>query len=271
MLDELVSSLLYEGYALYPYTPGATKNATPTPFGIVYPPIYAAGGSSTFDLARIECELTADPAATLSATVWFLTPSGERHEAAERSVPLGPLALGESAEQAFAEGRVTLGSEASGGGRWRMSCAIHNTVEVPEGLDRGGALMHSLISTHIVVKVDGGRFLSPLDSEGCESINSFPVLATVEDDAVLGAAIVLPNHPRIAEESRVNLFDNSEIEEALLLHVHALSEEERASMADQDPVVREMIARALATTPEEMIALHGGLKPTSEVLRGSGL
>ena len=40
-LDALVDSLLYEGYALYPYTPGATKNATPTPFGIVYPPAYA--------------------------------------------------------------------------------------------------------------------------------------------------------------------------------------------------------------------------------------
>ena len=39
---EIVRSLLYEGYALYPYTPGATKNATPTPFGIVYPPVYAA-------------------------------------------------------------------------------------------------------------------------------------------------------------------------------------------------------------------------------------
>ena len=42
-LEQLVDSLLYEGYALYPYTPGATKNATPTPFGIVYPPVYAAG------------------------------------------------------------------------------------------------------------------------------------------------------------------------------------------------------------------------------------
>ena len=28
-LEALVDSLLYEGYALYPYTPGATKNATP--------------------------------------------------------------------------------------------------------------------------------------------------------------------------------------------------------------------------------------------------
>ena len=40
-LERLVDSLLFEGYALYPYTPGATKNATPTPFGIVYPHDYA--------------------------------------------------------------------------------------------------------------------------------------------------------------------------------------------------------------------------------------
>ncbi len=48
-LDELVSSLLYEGYALYPYTPEATKNATPTPFGIVYPPVYAAECAGAHD------------------------------------------------------------------------------------------------------------------------------------------------------------------------------------------------------------------------------
>ena len=54
-LEQLVSSLLYEGYALYPYTPGATKNATPTPFGIVYPPAYAAECEGAFDHARLEC------------------------------------------------------------------------------------------------------------------------------------------------------------------------------------------------------------------------
>ena len=36
-LEELLGTLLYEGYALYPYTPGATKNATPTPFGCERP------------------------------------------------------------------------------------------------------------------------------------------------------------------------------------------------------------------------------------------
>ena len=56
-VDELVDSLLYEGYALYPYTPGATKNATPTPFGIVYPPAYAETLTTTFDHLRMDCAL----------------------------------------------------------------------------------------------------------------------------------------------------------------------------------------------------------------------
>jgi len=55
--ERLVDSLLYEGYALYPYTPTATKNATPTPFGIVYPPAYAAASSATFDHLVLEGQL----------------------------------------------------------------------------------------------------------------------------------------------------------------------------------------------------------------------
>ena len=57
---QLVDSLLWEGYALYPYTPGATKNATPTPFGIVYPPTYAAECAGAFDHSRLECVADTD-------------------------------------------------------------------------------------------------------------------------------------------------------------------------------------------------------------------
>ena len=88
-------------------------------------------------------------------------------------------------------------------------------------------------------------------------MNTWPVLATPTDDVLLGAAIVLPDHPQIAPESRGSLFDGTEIEEALLLHVHALSDGERAAIAQQDPTVREMIERAAATTPEDVVALHG--------------
>ena len=69
----------------------------------------------------------------------------------------------------------------------------------------------------------GGRFVSPLEAP-CDNVNTWPVLASPDDDVMLGAAIVLPDHPQLAPESRGNLFDNTEIEEALLLHVHALSD-----------------------------------------------
>ena len=97
-LEALVSSLLYEGYALYPYTPGAAKNATPTPFGIVYPPAYAERSGSTFDHLRVECVLTAREGATVKATIRFLHPSGERHEATEKRLELGPEPIAALAE-----------------------------------------------------------------------------------------------------------------------------------------------------------------------------
>ena len=89
------------------------------------------------------------------------------------------------------------------------------------------------------------------------SVNTFPVLATPADDTIVGAAIVLPDHPQIAPESRGGLFDSTEIEEALLLHVLALSDAEREEIERQDPTVRAMVARAAAATPADIIALHG--------------
>ncbi len=259
MLEQLVGSLLYEGYALYPYTPGATKNATPTPFGIVYPRTYAAECEGAFDHARLECSAEAPEGATLIGMLRYLTPSGERHQAEEHRVEIGPVALGERETVQFPGGRFTVRSEVAEG-RTQVRACVHNEADVASGLDRGAALLESLISTHIVLRLSAGCFISPLETPH-HSVNTFPVLATPSDDTVLGAAFVLPDHPQIAPESRGSLFDNTEIEEALVLHVHALSDEERAATGSQDPAVREMLERALATTPEEIVGLHGGMKP----------
>lgn len=255
-LEQLVDSLLWEGYALYPYTPGATKNATPTPFGIVYPPVYAAECPGAFDHARLECVAEPGPDATLTATLRYLAPQGERHKAAERRVELGPIPLGERVTTQFDGGRLTLRSERRGDGSAVVRCCVHNSTEAPAGLGRAGALARSLISTQLVVRISTGRFRSPLDSAPA-SVNTYPVLATDGDDAVLGTSYVLPDHPQIAPESRGALFDSTEIEEALLLHVQVLSDGERAEIDRADPAVREMIARAAAATPEDIIALHG--------------
>ena len=247
-LEQLLDSLLYEGYALYPYTPAAIKNATPTPFGIVYPPAYAAQCEGAFDHARLECLAEPAPGATLTAELRYLTPAGE-----PRSVAVGPVAIGERESATLPGGRFTLRSEGS-----LVRACVHNTTEVAAGLDRRAALHHSLLSTQIIVRLSAGRFVSPLDA-GLRSVNTYPVLATAADDVVLGTTIVLPDHPQIAPESHGSLFDSTEIEEALLLHVQALSDAERAEIAAADPKVREMIVRAETASPDEILALHGRL------------
>jgi hypothetical protein len=258
-VNELVESLLYEGYALYPYTPGATKNATPTPFGIVYPPAYARKLDTTYDHITLECVV--EGGGDVSAEVHFLLPSGERHVAEPQSIEgEGEFRFGEHSV------RTELRVRPIDGSRRLVSYRVENRAEVPDGLERGEALRHSLISTHPVLHVDGGRFISQLDAP-CESVNTWPVLASPDDDLMLGAAIILPDHPQIAPESRGNLFDNTEIEEALVLHVQALSDEERADIEQQDPAVREMIERASAVTPEELLRLHGRVEVRDPVTR----
>lgn len=274
-VDELLRTLLYEGYALYPYTPGATKNATPTPFGICYPPAYAAAAPTTFDHLRMVAIAEADVDAHLAVEAHFLEPSGIRHEAAARRVDLPATALADLALEPvtvlFAgeavRGRARMSAQPLGARLWRITTCVHNATDVPEGLDRGAALRHALLSTHVLARIagDGARFLSVVDppehaapaAMTCVQVNTFPVLASDADDALLGAAIVLPDHPQLAPESRGDLFDGTEIEEALLLHVLALSDGERDEIAAQDPAVRAMIERAVAATPEDIRRLHG--------------
>jgi len=269
-LEQLVDSLLWEGYALYPYTPTATKNATPTPFGIVYPPVYAAALASTYDHLELRCVLEAPPDAVLGAEVRFLAPGGQRHTAVERRLELTGAMVGALAhvparkpasvscggEGAPLSVEMTLETRELGEREYEVILRVANGTLVSSGLDRAGALGRSLLSTHPIVRVHGGRFLSPLERP-CQSVNTFPVLASPADDVLLGAAIVLPDHPEIAPESHGGLFDSTEIEEALLLHVQALSDAEREEIESQDPAVREMIARAAAATPEQIVALHG--------------
>ena len=212
--------------------------------------------------------------ATLAVSIRFLEAAGERHAGVERRVELPPAPLAEltaggevGTEFAFdrVRGRMSVSAQAFEDGIVRVSASVHNTTDVPEGLSRSEALRGSFLSTHVIAKVAGGRFMSPVAppehaamavmTSAC--VNTYPVLATPDDDVLLGAAIILPDHPQIAPESRGDLFDGTEIEEALLLHLLVLSDDEREQIALQDPAVREMLRRAIATTPEEFAKLRG--------------
>ena len=219
--------------------------------------------------------------AEIEGAALFLHSAGSRHQASEQRVGVGPTPvedlIGTPVERAFAvngtEGTVRMSAEHAGPGV-RVRLEVRNTTPVPASeaalMKRGDALERALLSCHAMLGISAGTFASPLENEGevgdavqaCENVNAWPVLASPDDDAVLGAAILLPDHPRISPQSNVNFFDNTEIEEALVLHVQALSDEERAAIDEQDPAVREMIERAEATTQEDLLNLHGLMKPT---------
>ena len=263
-------SLLYEGYALYPYTPGATKNATPTPFGIVYPPAYAEGFPAHVRPLRDGLRLW--PRASRLAprcASWRPGASATRRERARAWSWTAP-ASERSTSMAVRGPRRDCGwSPCTRASALRV--CVHNLTDGrrrPERGARGGAAT-GLLSTHVVVRTAAGGSSRRSRIRAATASNTFPVLATADDDVMLGATIVLPDHPQIAPESRGNLFDGTEIEEALLLHVHALSDAERAAIAEQDPAVREMIERAAAATPEDMLALHGVMRLESSTRRGA--
>jgi hypothetical protein len=251
-LEELVDTLLWEGHQLFPYTPSATKNATPTPFGIVYPPAYAAGSPHTFERVKLQCIATGTDA--FSATVHWIQDGEAQHVEVSPGTPA-----------TFPRGRAWMETE-DFGGLTRVTVAVENTVDVAADIDRNEALLSSLLSTHVVARCGaGGRFFSPTAPPEdvatavmtCANVNIHPVLASPDDDAILGAAIFLPDHPELAPESRGNLFDSTEIEEALLLHVLALSDGEREELQSADPAVKAMIERAVAATPQDIMSLHG--------------
>ncbi|MBA2348296.1 MAG: hypothetical protein H0V81_08365 [Solirubrobacterales bacterium] len=275
-LEELLQTLLMEGYALYPYTPGATKNATPTPFGIVYPPVYAAEGPATHDRLTMVCVVVGENLeALLRASIVFLEPAGERHEGVERRIELPETSLGALlAEEVAAPfrfttvlGRVWMAAEPLPyAGAVRVRIGIENHTDVGPGLTRQDGLRSSLMSTHVVARLSGGaRFASPASPEPehaaavmtSAQVNTYPVLAADDDTAMLGAAIMLPDHPQLAPESSGDLFDATEIEEALRLHLLALSDGEVEEMAEQDPAVRAMLDKAIRSAPEDIVRLHG--------------
>jgi hypothetical protein len=266
-LERLVDSLLFEGYALYPYTPGATKNATPTPFGIVYPRDYAQNETHAFD--RMQMQFIVEAGAVVTGEVRFLQASGEKHRAVERRVQLGVCPARVSFEFDDLEGVAEIDADTLPDGRSRVTLKVENVTPLDEDEatgDRKDALLKSMLSTHLLAQTEGGaKIVSPLERgddgvAGCCQVNTWPVLAAPGDDAILAPTIMLPEHPEIAPESVNDFFDGTEIEEALVLHIQALSDQEREEISAQDPKVREMLARADATTPQQLMDLHGRVR-----------
>ena len=163
---------------------------------------------------------------------------------------------------------------------YRVTVEIRNESPYafdPAGADRSSrdeALLHSLVSTHAILTVRGGAFVSLLDppgpwreaAAGCRNVGSWPVLvgAAGERDTMLSSPIILYDYPRIAPESQGDLFDSTEIDEILTLRILTLTDAEKQAMAGIDDRARALLERTESLAREQLMGLHGtcrSLKP----------
>ena len=154
----------------------------------------------------------------------------------------------------------------------KLNIQIFNTTPLPEaGLrSRDDALMRSFVSTHTILTVSNGEFVSLLDppeafresASSCNNIGTYPVLVGEEGahDCMLSSPIILYDYPQIAPESAGNLFDGTEIDEILTLRIMTLTEEEKREMRGADERARQILERTELLPMEQLMKMHGAMK-----------
>ena len=272
----IADAVLYEGYLLWPYRKSAMKNQRRWTFGGVYPPAHSAAHPDDPSLMQAEC-LVVGRRPEVAVTVRFLqVVEGETgDEATEREIGSAWLPLTDLDE------RVDIAVKR--GARWRelrgvmeiasagtrLSMRVKN--ETPwSGDDREDALRQTFCSTHAVLRVRNGEFVSLTDppdelaeaSAQCTNIGCWPVLVGEEGDrsTLLCSPIILSDYPQIAPESPGDLFDGGEIDQLLILNILALTDEEKREMRETDPRAREILERTERLSEEELMRLHGAIR-----------
>lgn len=169
-------------------------------------------------------------------------------------------------------GQAEVSAEPAGEGAVRLAVRVQNTTPVaePDRIGRELAMLHSMASTHAVLRVEGGSFVSLSDPpEGlreaalaCQNVGVWPVLVGEpgSDDTLLASPIILEDHPQVAPESPMDLFDATEIDEILTLRILTLSDEEKQELRQGDERGRRILERAEALTPDELMRMHGTVR-----------
>jgi hypothetical protein len=173
-------------------------------------------------------------------------------------------------------GTVEVEAEPLRDGLFRVTVRISNTTPWG-GEDRESTLKQTFASTHTVLEVEGGEFVSLMDPpeefreavRGCENLKTWPVLVGEEGERsmMLSSPIILYDYPQIAPESPGDLFDGGEIDQLLILNILTLTDEEKEEMRASDPKAREILERCESLSQEQLMSLHGVVRE-SQRLRG---
>jgi hypothetical protein len=184
-------------------------------------------------------------------------------------------------KQASVHGTVEIEAQPAAAGVFTIRVCVKNQTsfmdgevaaeaDSPSASDRDAALMHSLVSAHVLLGAIDGQFVSLLEpSEGlrdfaaaCQNLGAWPVLVGAEGErnTMLASPIILYDYPQIAPESPGDLFDGTEIDEILALRILTMTEAEKNEMRNSDDRARKMLERTESLPMEHLMKLHGTLR-----------
>jgi hypothetical protein len=180
-------------------------------------------------------------------------------------------------EQQPLAGTVIIGAEPIGTDLFKFNVQVKNRTPGTGTLTGNAVMLHSFVSTHTILQVRQGAFVSLMDppealktiAQGCQNLRTWPVLAGNEGDSdtLLSSPIILYDYPQIAPESPGSLFDGTEIDEILTLRIMTLTDDEKQEMRQGDERARQILERTESLSPEQFMKLHGvirGLRPVDE-------
>lgn len=198
---------------------------------------------------------------------------------AARAVEYAPNASEIIREQQALAGAFILTAEQLHTNIFKLSVEIENTTPETGTVTsrRDVVLLQSFVSTHTILQVHQGSFISLLEPpeslqsfvKECQNLRTWPVLVGDEGvrNTMLSSPIILYDYPQIAPESPGPLFDGSEIDEILSLRILTLTDEEKEQMR-QDERTREILERTEALTPEQFMKLHGTIRDLRPINEG---
>jgi hypothetical protein len=208
-------------------------------------------------------------------------------EAVEREITLPRLPLPGTAEFPIDMPGGEDIEDAAGGRivrrRWPLRARMHThadtdgdlvrltvtvTNEHPDvAADKDAAVRRSLLGAHLLIEAHDAAFLSLLDpppgaaaaAARCRQHRCWPVLAGPQGTTgvLLGAPIILYDHPQVAGESPGALFDSTEIDEILTLRVQTMTDDEKAEARATDPRAGAIVDRCDTMTAADLAYLHG--------------
>ena len=171
-------------------------------------------------------------------------------------------------------GSVEISSRQLEAGTIKVTVRILNQTAMAESelLDPEAVLQRTFASTHTILSIQSGEFISAMDpgdefkaaARSCKNIGTWPVLVGDESkrerSTMLSSPIILYDYPKIAAESAGNLFDGTEIDEILSLRLQTLTDAEKFEMRHVDEHARRLLERTDALTGDAFLKMHGEMR-----------